>query len=337
MKYKNKLTEEQIRPRKLKKINAIKNKIDLNFLLKRKNKFVKVSCPACQSKKSENYLKKNGLNYLICKKCKTFYVSPRPSEKILGEFYKQSAVYKFFNDYIFPHTEKIRSKKISKPRLKKIIKLSKKYKLKKPSIMEVGPGYGTFCNIAQKSRYFSSVEAVEPTPEGAENCRTKNITVYQDTIENLKIKKQFDIIVNFEVIEHLFWPKKFLISMRSFLKKRGFIILTCPNGMGFDVQILKEKSDTIDHEHLNYFNTESIKNLFDKCGYKVIETFTPGQLDVDLVRNKILDKKFNLKNNPFYQDIIINNYETKGLEFQKFLIKNNLSSNMWVIAQKKFN
>ena len=35
MKYKNKLTEEQIRPRKLKKINAIKQ-IDLNFLLKRK-------------------------------------------------------------------------------------------------------------------------------------------------------------------------------------------------------------------------------------------------------------------------------------------------------------
>ena len=46
-------------------------------------------------------------------------------------------------------------------------------------------------------------------------------------------------------------------------------------------------------------------------------------------------KKFNLKNNPFYEDIIVNNYETKGLEFQKFLIQNNLSSNMWVIAQKK--
>ena len=29
--------------------------------------------------------------------------------------------------------------------------------------------------------------------------------------------------------------------------------------MGFDVQILKEKSDTIDHEHLNYFNTGLLK------------------------------------------------------------------------------
>ena len=42
-----------------------------------------------------------------------------------------------------------------------------------------------------------------------------------------------------------------------------------------------------------------------------------------------------VKNNPFYEDIILKNYETKGLEFQKFLIQNNLSSNMWVIAQIK--
>ena len=85
----------------------------------------------------------------------------------------------------------------------------------------------------------------------------------------------------------------------------------------------------------NYFNTSSIKKLFNKCGFKVIETFTPGQLDVDLVRNKVLEKKFSLKDNPFYEDIIMNNYETKGLEFQRFLTQNNLSSNMWVIAQKK--
>ena len=123
--------------------------------------------------------------------------------------------------------------------------------------------------------------------------------------------------------------------MRRFLKKKGFIILTCPNGMGFDIQLLKEKSDSIDHEHINYFNPNSIKKLFKNCGYNVIEVFTPGQLDVDLVRNKILEKEFDLKNNPFYEDIILKNYETKGLEFQKFLIQNNLSSNMWVIAQIK--
>ena len=331
----NKFTEEQIRPKLLKKKIKKNFNHDLEYLVSRKKSFEKVSCPGCQNKNNKKYLEKNKINYLICTKCKTFFVSPRPSEKLLEEFYKQSKVYEFFNNYIFPQTEKIRSKKIAKPRVDNILKLSKKYKLFKPSILEVGPGYGTFCSLANKSRFFSSVDAVEPSPEGADNCRKKGINVFEETIENLNIKKRFDIIVNFEVIEHLFWPKKFILSMKKFLKKKGFMILTCPNGMGFDIQILKEKSDSIDHEHLNYFNPYSIKKLFEICNFKILEIFTPGQLDVDLVRNKILDKKINLDINPFLKDIIINNYDTKGNEFQKYLINNNLSSNMWVVAQKK--
>ena len=233
MESKNRLTEDQIRPRKLKIINRKKNKEDINFLLSRKKEFLKVSCPACLKKGNKKYLTKNNFKYLICTKCKTFYVSPRPSEKLLGEFYKQSVVYKFFNNYIFPKTEKIRAKKISKPRLDKIIKLSKKYNLIQPSLMEVGPGYGTFCKLAKKSNFFSSVEAVEPTPDGAENCRKNKIPVYEETIEKLKINKRFDIIVNFEVIEHLFWPKNFLISMRKFLKKKRFYYINMSQWNGF--------------------------------------------------------------------------------------------------------
>ena len=335
MKSKTQLTEEQIRPKKL--LNKIQKYIqsDIKYLISNSKKFIKVSCPACQNKKNKKYITKNSFKYLICEKCYTFFLSPRPNKNLLEKFYKQSAVYNFFNNYIFPLTEKNRSKKIVLPRIKKIIELSKKYNLKKPSIMEVGAGFGTFCDFANKSKYFSSVLAVEPSPSGAANCKKKNINVYQGVIENLDINKKFDLIVNFEVIEHLFSPKFFLSSMKKFLKKKIFIILTCPNGMGFDIQLLKEKSDSIDHEHINYFNPSSIKKLFKGCGYKVLEVFTPGQLDVDIVRNKILNKKFTLDNNPFYEDIIIKNYETKGFNFQKFLIENNLSSNMWVVAQKK--
>ena len=335
MKSKSQLTEEQIRPKKL--INKIEKHIqsDIKFLKLNRGKFTKVACPACQNKKNKKYLTKSNFKYLICEKCFTFFLSPRPTKNLLEKFYKQSAVYNFFNNFIFPITEKNRSKKIVLPRIKKIIELSKKYNLDKPSIMEVGAGFGTFCHYANKSKYFSSVMAVEPSPEGAANCKKKNINVYQGVIEKLDINKKFDLLVNFEVIEHLFSPKNFLNSMKKFLKKKGFIILTCPNGMGFDIQLLKEKSDSIDHEHINYFNPSSIKKLFRGCGYKVLEVFTPGQLDVDIVRNKILNKKFFLNNNSFYEDIIIKNYATKGVNFQKFLVDNNLSSNMWVVAQKK--
>ncbi len=335
MKSKSTLSEEQIRPKNLmKKIEKFKI-IDQNFLVNRKKNFKKVNCPACNNQKNYFYLKKNGFNYLICRSCKTFFVSPRPTEKILNEFYKSSKVYEFFNKFIFPQTELTRSTKIFKPRLEKLIELMKKYKLKKPSLIEIGPGYGTFCHLAKKSKKFTSIVAVEPSNDGYLNCKKKNIEVYQNTIENFKIKKKFDLVVNFEVIEHLFSPKIFLSSMKKLLKKNGFVIFTCPNGMGFDIQLLMKQSDSIDHEHLNYFNPKSVEKLLNNCGFKLIEIFTPGLLDVDIVRNKVLEKNFNLEKNNFLKDIIIDNYRDKGQKFQKFLTENCLSSNMWVIARSK--
>ena len=65
--------------------------------------------------------------------------------------------------------------------------------------------------------------------------------------------------------------------------------------MGFDIRLLKNKSDTIDHEHLNYFNPFSMSLLLKNCGYRVLEIFTPGKLDAELVRKKILSGDFVLE------------------------------------------
>ena len=58
MKSKSTLSEEQIRPKNL--IKRIKKSIinDQNFLLKRKKKFKKVNCPACNNRRNYFYLKK---------------------------------------------------------------------------------------------------------------------------------------------------------------------------------------------------------------------------------------------------------------------------------------
>ena len=39
--------------------------------------------------------------------------------------------------------------------------------------------------------------------------------------------------------------------------------MTCPNIGGFETTVLGKESDTVDHEHLNLFNTTSIKTIFD--------------------------------------------------------------------------
>ena len=67
---------------------------------------------------------------------------------------------------------------------------------------------------------------------------------------------------------------------------------------------------------------------------KTLEILTPGKLDVELVRKKILNKELVMNENWFLEDILVNQYEKMGEAFQKFIVQNHLSSHMWIIAQK---
>ena len=291
------MKEENIRPAQLMKKMHQSTVHDINFLLKHKKYFVKTSCPACNKKNNKYYFKKNNFKYCICKNCRTYFVNPRPDLKLLERFYKQSKVYEYFNKFIFPQTEKIRSKKIFLPRVKKIIKICKNKNMVKPKMMDVGAGYGTFLKNADKTNFFGKLLAIEPSADGAKSCRKARLKVYENILENLNVKSigKLDLITSFEVIEHLFSPIKFLKLVKKFLKKNGLLIITCPNGEGFDIQLLKENSNSIDHEHLNYFNPESIEKLYSKAGFEVIQIFTPGMLDVDIVMNNYKKNRSKLK------------------------------------------
>ena len=266
--------------------------------------------------------------------CNTFYINPRPTNTILNKFYNNSKLYKYWNNYIFPSTEKIRRRKIFIPRVKKILNIIQNFKINKMAIMDIGAGYGTFCKLVNEKKIFKKVIALEPNKDGAEKCKQKGIFTLHDSIETVNKRhiKNVNVATSFEVIEHLFSPEKFLKKIFNTLSKKSIIILTCPNGLGFDISILGKKSEAIDHEHLNYFNPFSIKILMERCGFEILDVITPGVLDIDIVYNKFKEKKFTTKNNFFIQ--IMENKKVME-NFQKFLIKNNLSSNMWVVAKKK--
>ena len=95
-----------------------------------------------------------------------------------------------------------------------------------------------------------------------------------------------------------------------------------------------EKCNSVDHEHLNYFNLNSLELLLVKQGFYVQEVLTPGRLDVELVRNKVLSGEFDLQGQPFLHEIIVDKWEDLGVPFQDFLSQNKLSSSMWMVARK---
>src|SRR3989344_2756537 len=281
------MKEEEIRPKKLMDKQKEMYMKDITNLLKRKKEFVNVNCPACESDNYEKSLEKYNLTYVICKECGTMFVNPRPTLKILNEYYTNSKNYKYWNEVIFPTSENIRRMKIFKPRAERIAEICKHYKIKTNIIVDVGAGFGTFCEEINKMKIFNKAIAVEPIPYLAETCRKKKLEVIEKQIEKVKFDYNIDVVTSFETIEHLYSPKDFLLGCKKILSENGFIIITCPNIQGFDIFTLKELSDSIDTEHLNYFNPNSLSKLLSKCGFEVIETSTPGKLDAELVRKGI--------------------------------------------------
>ena len=168
----------------------------------------------------------------------------------------------------------------------------------------------------------------------AESCRKRGgFEVLEERIEVVKVEGRIDVVACFEVIEHLFDPGVLVRRCAELLSPGGLLVITCPNLLGFDIQVLGTASPAVEPEHLNYFHPRSLSMLFERHGLKVLETATPGRLDADIVRNRVLDGSFMLTD-PFLRRILLDEWDTLGGPFQGFLTDNGLSSNMWVAATK---
>jgi 2-polyprenyl-3-methyl-5-hydroxy-6-metoxy-1,4-benzoquinol methylase len=330
------LRESEIRPDELMGAQAERFANDIGRLLQRRDEFVSVSCPACGADDFQGAFEKYALTYVTCRVCETMYINPRPSPAVLEHYYATSENYWYWNKYIFPASEGVRREKIFRPRADRVAEICKRHNVRTNVLMEVGAGFGTFCEEVQRLKTFQRVIAIEPTPDLAETCRKKGLEVIQRPIEQVRLNEGevVDVIATFEVIEHLFSPRDFLRSCASVLGPGGLIIITCPNVKGFDVVVLEGLSDTVDVEHLNYFHPDSLSNLLRESGFEVLEAMTPGKLDAELVRKKTLAGGFDLSTQPFLRDVLIDRWEQVGTAFQQFLADNLLSSHMWLVAKK---
>lgn len=329
------MKEEDIRPDDLMRERIRLSLEDVQRVLERKDEFVDVACPACESSNRQIVFEKNGFSFVNCNSCETIYVNPRPTPQILAEHYSTAKSLKYWNEKIFPASEDSRRTQIFTPRAEQVAELCKVYKTQRKSLLDVGAGFGTFCEEIKKLNVFDRVIAVEPAKSLAETCRRKGLEVIEKPIEEVEMD-EVSVVTNFELIEHLFCPKDFVTACARILPKDGLFIITTPNVKGFDLLVLDKLSNTFGGlSHLNYFHPKSLTYLLERCGFDVIRILTPGKLDAELVRKKILSGDFDISSQPFLKYILIEQWETVGKPFQQFLADNILSSHLWMVAKKK--
>lgn len=331
-----KLSEKELCPDELLKGQEQAFANDILRLQSRLDEFVEVTCPACGASANEFQFSKHEFPYRTCNDCRTLYMSPRPSPAVMDSYYTNSENYAYWAKHIFPASEQSRKEKLHRPWLHRILDLCDKYAVRRRRLVEIGAGFGTFCAVANEEEAFSQVLAIEPTPEMADACRSRGVSVLEKKVEEIGDDvEEADVVVAFEVVEHLFEPSGFFKQAQRLLRPGGLLIVTCPNGEGFDIATLREESLAIDPEHVNLFNPESLSLLAERTGFNVLEVTTPGRLDAEFVRTAVLEDRFDVANIPLLQRVLVDEWDSLGWPFQQFLAENGMSSHMWLAARRQ--
>jgi len=254
----------------------------------------------------------------------------------MGDYYANSENYAYWAEHIFPASEPARREKIHRPWLARVIDYCNRFGVNRGVLLEIGPGFGTFASVATESGEFQRVIAVEPTPEMANACRSRGVEVVERRVEDVRDEVgEVDVVVAFEVIEHIFEPAQFVAQCYRLLKPGGLMVLSCPNGLGFDIAVLGKLSWAIDAEHVNLFNPASLSGLLSRSGFEVLAATTPGRLDAEFVHDAAVRGDIDLAGNPFLSRVLVDEWERLGWPFQQFLATHELSSHLWIAAIKR--
>jgi SAM-dependent methyltransferase len=207
---------------------------------------------------------------------------------------------------------------------------------KNTCIVDIGAGYGVFCEELQKILPSTmTVVALEPSVALQQICSDKGVFTVRGFLEDCSRSdfpcRSIAAATSFELLEHLHDPGRFVSACHSLLDSGGLLILTTLSWDGFDLQVLQEQSKSIHPpHHINFFTVRSVCTLLQRHGFVVHSVTTPGKLDVDIAAKQIPDIKCG-----FARNLLTLSNEAVKAKFQEFLQDAKLSSHMMVVAQKR--
>ncbi len=295
-------------------------------------------CPACAHDRPHSPFLKDGVSYVRCGQCQTLYAAPCPLPERLNEFYRDSASQRFWADTFFPAVAEARRTLIFRPRVDRIRALLADAQARTDLVLDVGAGTGIFLEECRAGHLGKRLVAVEPADRLAQICRDKGLETYQgfaaDAGADPTWTGQADLVVSFEVVEHVHAPVDFVADLARLVRPGGHVLFTGLCGTGFDIMTLGPLSKAVaPPHHLNFLSLAGVTHLLERTGLEPVTITTPGQLDVDLVAQALAGNDQAVAD-PFLRHLLRHGDDEQRAGFQRFLAENRLSSHMWVLARR---
>ncbi len=226
------------------------------------------SCPSCNSHANRLPIKMGNYFLFLCSKCglrftpEAFNHLPDYNKAYLTEAYIRNQI------------ESLKKKNLISDILKcpTYMYFFKSFKdvSNGLSLLDVGCGVGKFCYVANTLDYNVtgidiSKNAIDIGMSFSNKYKLFNISLDEVILSKIK----YDIVVAFEVIEHLSDPLIFLKKIKFVLKNGGKIFVTVPNWDSAPVR-KAQNYDALPPYHILYFTRSALYNLLYNAGYNYL-------------------------------------------------------------------
>ena len=268
----------------------------------------------CKVCKSEVELINESFNLGQCNNCQLIFCltifAQSDFVNVYDELYnKEDAVYS--NHSILEYKMLLKNKKIKVGYHRS--RLLNKHVLngKCESVLEIGSGIGLIGSYIRNKNKRIKYLGVEIDKESYQKSQALKLNTINNDFTIIKtVEESFDVIMLWEVLEHLQDLKLFIQLAYEKLNKNGKIILSTPNYNKIYNYPEREKDALYQDKppvHLNFFTKENIITIFEKNQF---------------VKCKVKEKRFpyfNVKNKNFYVGFIksiFNKYNGSTLYFE---------------------
>ena len=223
-----------------------------------------VRCDFCGSEEaSEKIVRLDGMQVIECAVCGLAYLNPRPKREVIHELYQED----YFNGVksrrgegglMLDSGERTAAVRKLEIVSKKIGGIDGKF------VLEIGCATGDLLSVMKSMG--AKVAGLEISSYAAKIARERSLPVMTGTIDSIADRWSFDVIVAFELIEHVTSPSKFLNDVAGLLRDGGYLAISTPNyacAHRFGKDWFGFRAS---YEHLFFFTIDVLKRMAVRSG-----------------------------------------------------------------------
>ncbi|MEW4983209.1 MAG: class I SAM-dependent methyltransferase [Cycloclasticus sp.] len=223
-----------------------------------------------------SYLFDSDLNYCACNRCKLKFFNPL----IVGDEKFYNSLQKLDWYYVDEKAEYLEASK---------------YITKTDRVLEVGGGKGAFVKFLQTKHYVG----LDSSTKAKEMALKDGVTIENELVQDYATKNlnKFDVVVSFQVLEHVSNPQSFIQAKVDALKVGGRLIIAVPSEDSF----LKYATNNILNmppHHVTRWPSETLYYIAEKYNLQVLDIHYEKLQRIHklwfvklLINNSIMDSK----------------------------------------------